>query len=407
MKLRLHHIEICTSDPVRVEQILRDQFQFRLIGERNTQTCTQAVLQSGQTVFVITSRRSLETENARLLEEPEPWTIFCCNKHESPHIDSVFNIALEVEDLSQALQRLTAMKCRIIRDMTEVSSDQGCVSYAIVESCCGNIVHTLIQKRDYTGWFLPQYNAVAVDPEYPCIEPATTHFDHVSLACHVGETDDIIAWYEKAFEMKRFITNREDSEENGLVINGDVGMRLKVMEFWKCSETGLVTDTSHDEPWEALKIVVVESLPNISNTQVENFLRDHEGPGLQHIGLHTSNIIETVKHMTVNGARFRHPPPAYYTQTGQLEIIKSVGEDVGELQAYGILLDAEADVFDDGPGSRYLMQIFSHPLFERDTFFLEVIQRKGARGFGVGNVTALARSIAAHNESLLQNKSQG
>lgn len=42
------------------------------------------------------------------------------------------------------------------------------------------------------------------------------------------------------------------------------------------------------------------------------------------------------------------------------------------------------------------MQIFTFPLFERDTFFLEVIQRKGARGFGVGNVTALARSINAY-----------
>lgn len=75
------------------------------------------------------------------------------------------------------------------------------------------------------------------------------------------------------------------------------------------------------------------------------------------------------------------------------------------LREYGILLDNEADVFDGLENSseeRYLMQIFTYPVFNRDTFFLEVIQRKGARGFGVGNVTALARSVNAYNEAKLK-----
>lgn len=48
------------------------------------------------------------------------------------------------------------------------------------------------------------------------------------------------------------------------------------------------------------------------------------------------------------------------------------------------------------------MQVFTHPVFDQDTFFLEVIQRKGAKGFGVGNVTALARSVNAYKEMLRQ-----
>jgi len=55
----------------------------------------------------------------------------------------------------------------------------------------------------------------------------------------------------------------QDSEEDGLVIGEDVGMRLKVLQFWKCSESGLATENMND--WEQLKIVVAESLPNISN----------------------------------------------------------------------------------------------------------------------------------------------
>lgn len=50
----------------------------------------------------------------------------------------------------------------------------------------------------------------------------------------------------------------------GLVIGDDVGLRLKVMQFWKCSESGLASDADDDENNEPLKIVIAESLPNLS-----------------------------------------------------------------------------------------------------------------------------------------------
>ena len=65
-----------------------------------------------------------------------------------------------------------------------------------------------------------------------------------------------------------------------------------------------------------------------------------------------------------------------------------------------MILHADLNFIFSSPSSRYLMQIFTYPIFDRDTFFLEVIQRKGARGFGVGNVTALARSVNAYQEQL-------
>lgn len=50
------------------------------------------------------------------------------------------------------------------------------------------------------------------------------------------------------------------------------------------------------------------------NTQIEGFIKDHGGPGIQHVGLHTTNMIKTVVEMTKNGVKFRHPPPTYYTE---------------------------------------------------------------------------------------------
>ncbi|CAG7731976.1 unnamed protein product [Allacma fusca] len=353
----------------------------------------------------------------------EPWTVFCCESSSSPHIDSVFNMAVQVQNLKVTMYRLKQLGCFILQDITNISDEYGEVNYAIVKSCCGNVVHTLIEKTGYDGWFLPEYERVDVAAKPTLIDDydlsSNSFFDHVTLVCRTGGTNDIIRWYQDAFEMKRFITNRQDSEEEGIVIGDDVGMRLKVMEFWKCSEVGIAsTDCQdgsgieEDASWEPLKIVIAESLPDIQNTQVEQFIADHNGPGLQHIGLHTSDIVTTVNGLSKRGIRFREPPPTYYTDLGQRGAIELAGEDPAILSKYGILLDVEADPFDEddslypSPESntqKYLMQIFTHPIFNRDTFFLEVIQRKGARGFGVGNVTALARSVNAYQQ-LLQNQ---
>lgn len=57
---------------------------------------------------------------------------------------------------------------------------------------------------------------------------------------------------------------RQDTELEGLVIGDDVGLRLKVMQFWKCSESGLASQVYDDGKSEPLKIVIAESLPNLS-----------------------------------------------------------------------------------------------------------------------------------------------
>ncbi len=77
--------------------------------------------------------------------------------------------------------------------------------------------------------------------------------------------------------------------------------------------------------------------------------------------------------------------------------ILNCGRDLETFRRLGLLLDTEADVGEGDEGRedsarrRALVQIFTRPLFAEDTFFLEVLERDGARGFGAGNITALAR----------------
>ena len=122
--------------------------------------------------------------------------------------------------------------------------------------------------------------------------------------------------------------------------------------------------------------------------------------------------------LTQKGAKFRKPPPTYYTLEGKVEEIKASGEDPATLQELGILVDAEYkepknkfQIFeedDEDDEDNFLLQIFSYPVFEANTFFMEIIQRKGAIGFGGGNIRALAQSIIElqkqHQERIIQTK---
>ena len=87
------------------------------------------------------------------------------------------------------------------------------------------------------------------------------------------------------------------------------------------------------------------------------------------------------------------PPDAYYDEV-IIERIKeknvTVKEDLEVLRQFGILLDAD----DEG----YLLQIFTRPVQDRPTMFYEIIQRRGSRGFGLGNFKALFESIEREQE---------
>ncbi|KAK2712060.1 hypothetical protein QYM36_010925 [Artemia franciscana] len=99
-----------------------------------------------------------------------------------------------------------------------------------------------------------------------------------------------------------------DQPIDGLIIGGSVGMKLKVMDYWKCAEVGLRTSGSRK-----ISIVLAESLPGQANSHIRTFLDEHGGPGIQHIGLHTKSIVPCVSRLHQNGVQFRKPPEAYYS----------------------------------------------------------------------------------------------
>jgi 4-hydroxyphenylpyruvate dioxygenase len=115
----------------------------------------------------------------------------------------------------------------------------------------------------------------------------------------------------------------------------------------------------------------------------------YEGAGVQHIALLSGDIIETVKKLKDRGLEFLKVPTTYYEELESR--VGTIDEPIEKLEELGILVDRD----DEG----YLLQIFTKPVVDRPTLFFEIIQRKGARGFGKGNFKALFEAIEREQEA--------
>jgi 4-hydroxyphenylpyruvate dioxygenase len=132
-----------------------------------------------------------------------------------------------------------------------------------------------------------------------------------------------------------------------------------------------------------INLVLIEPKEGKRQSQIEEFLKFYGSPGVQHIALHTENIVETVQTLADRGLRFVPAPASYYDLLP--ERVGKISESLSALQAANVLVDRDA--------WGYLLQIFSKPLQDRPTLFIEIIQRKNARGFGSGNIQALFKAL--------------
>lgn len=122
--------------------------------------------------------------------------------------------------------------------------------------------------------------------------------------------------------------------------------------------------------------------------QIEEYLREYNGEGIQHIALICDDLIPCLDNLKARGVPLMAAPPATYYEMLE-DRLPGHGEPTAELQARGILLDGSTE--DGDP--RLLLQIFAQP--QIGPVFFEFIQRKKDEGFGEGNFTALFKSIEA------------
>jgi len=131
-----------------------------------------------------------------------------------------------------------------------------------------------------------------------------------------------------------------------------------------------------------IRIPINESSDDKS--QIEEYLHDYQGEGIQHIALGAGDIYQTVELLRGQGVAFQDTPETYYERIDNR--LKGHGEDVARMQRDRILIDGDSE-------HGLLLQIFTQNAI--GPIFFEIIQRKGNEGFGEGNFRALFESIEA------------
>lgn len=389
---RLCYIGLHAPEGQQLANNLIHKFGFQPFAIRMTEWSKQLVCRRGAAIFIVNEKLK------SAVREVPPWLSSGCFKDKVIMYDvdpqyavgTASNICFETKDVTGISQHLQEQGCQILIPPTNAADKDGYVTYAVVKSVLGNISHTLLDRTQYRGPFLPGFHVVKGASKEFQGSKEVTHFDHITYACSKGNSQAVLDWYKHCFGFQRFLLHPQDNTTEGYRIQGNgVGLRLTGMQF----SGGGSTRLGHD-----CKFVLAESLPDQRNNQVDTFLEQHCGAGIQHVALYTKDIIRSVAAMAKSGAKFFKPPLAYFREKSKELEIQQVGQDPQLLKYYSILLDAEVSGDDTNSstglnGRPYLMQVFTKPLFSEDTFFLELIERCGATGFGEGNIRALWQSV--------------
>lgn len=174
--------------------------------------------------------------------------------------------------------------------------------------------------------------------------------------------------------------------------------QLLFHRFWSVDDSQIHTDYSSlrsivmADYDEKVRMPINEPAPGKRRSQIQEFVDYYGGAGVQHIALNTSDIIGAIRCLRARGAQFLDVPKSYYTMLRErLKTAKiTVKEPLDILEELKILIDYD----DEG----YLLQIFTLPMQDRPTLFLEIIERHNHQGFGAGNFKSLFEAIEQEQE---------
>jgi hypothetical protein len=219
-----HHIEIHTIRPDYLLDLFIRIYNFQLIAKRSTLNYSQWFVKSYECQLIISSISNpvLNNENNSDKNHYDILTSILSNKIIRDFIinrDTVFNVALHVKSVQTILDnnsdvqvreqahREFVQKCfiKILVPRRQATDEYGSIEYACIKSCIGNVVHTLIDTSQYSGFCLPGFIQTSILEKQ---EPLINGIDHVAFAMTQHSALSTVVWYEKVLGMKRFTVNQ-------------------------------------------------------------------------------------------------------------------------------------------------------------------------------------------------------
>lgn len=335
--------------------------------ETGSRSVVSHAVQNGNVIFVFMSALRSKVDDPQ-----EQELIDEIHQHIVKHGDAVKDVAFAVDDVVNVYKAAVQNGAKPLSEPQTVKDENGRVTMAKINTY-GETTHTLIQRVDYNGKFLPGYkDCKEKDALNKILDPISLDvIDHCVGNQDWDKMDDACEYYEKVLGFHRFWS----------VDDKDV-----------CTEYSALKSIVMASPDERIKMPINEPAVGKKKSQIEEFIDFYDGPGVQHIALKTENILETVAKMKQRGVEFIKVPQTYYENVKQ-RLEKSslvLNERFEDIQGLDILID-----FDEGG---YLLQLFTKPLLDRPTVFIEIIQRNNFDGFGAGNFRSLFEAIEREQE---------
>jgi len=294
--------------------------------------------------------------------------------HQERHGDAVKDVAFEVDSVDAVYSQAVHNGAKSVSRPRIIEDQYGRVKVATIKTY-GDTTHTLVEKIDYRGVFLPGYR-----PESAAKDPLSRFLPQVQLEvidhC-VGnqdwdEMENVCDYYENVLGFHRFWS----------VDDKDI-----------CTEYSALKSIVMSSPNDVVKMPINEPAKGKKQSQIEEYIDFYGGAGVQHIALRTSDIIRDITNLKARGVEFIKVPETYYDAM-KLRLKRQgmvLNEDFETLKSLDILID-----FDEGG---YLLQLFTKHLMDRPTVFIEIIQRNNFSGFGAGNFKSLFEAIEREQEA--------
>ncbi|NJQ03738.1 4-hydroxyphenylpyruvate dioxygenase [Streptomyces zingiberis] len=342
--LAIDYVELYVEDLEPAVSGWVDGYGFTVVGTRGSGGSRGAALRQGRTTLVVTAADSASHP---------------ASSYVATHGEGVADIALRTTDVAGAFAAAVAAGARPVREPARHGGGQPAVTAAV--GGFGDVVHTLVERAPGEGPGLPPgFVPVPGAAESPATGVGLLDVDHIAVCLDAGDLVGTARFYERALGFREIYAERIE-----------VGVQAMESKVVQSAGAGAVT------------LTLIEPDPRSQPGQIDDFLKGHHGPGVQHLAFSSADAVGAVRALAGRGVAFLRTPGTYYDLLGERIGLRT--HTLEDLRATHLLVD------EDHGGQ--LFQIFTASTHPRRTLFHEVIERQGARTFGSANIKALYEAV--------------
>lgn len=330
----IDHVEFYVADADRTAAHLCADYGFRVAGHVTAPDCRSTLLRQGDIQLLVT----------QALADDHPATAFVAR-----HGDGPATIALATDDPDAALAEVVAAGAvPLLTDAPQGSRTR--------ITAFGDVAHTFVAP----GELAARCTAAEENTDENTASLALLDvLDHVAVCVPHGVLTATVGFYRRV-----------------------LGFHLIFEEYIEVGEQAMNSQVVQS-PSAGVTLTLLEPDTTKAPGQIDDFVRSHDGAGVQHLALRTGDIATSVRTLGERGVKFLTTPGSYFDELERR--LGHVGLPVDTLRELNILVDQ------DNEGE--LFQIFARSTHPRHTFFFEIIERRDACTFGTANIKALYEAV--------------